>query len=131
MKTYRVYKHPDNPISVVVKVGFSWGAFLFGPLWFLLNKMWLNFALVAALSVGANLAFRNNHPATQTDALIFFGMYLSYLLVWFFIAKVANPLLCSELKDKGYVLQATVQAKNATYAREATAIESQSDDKDW
>jgi len=122
MKTYRIYKHPEKSLAMVVKVGFSWGAFFFGPLWFLFNKMWLNFALVATLSVAANLAFQNNHPANKTDALIFLGMYVLYLIVWFFIGKVANILLCSDLKAQGYVLQATVQAKNPSYAREAAAV---------
>jgi hypothetical protein len=124
MKTYRIYKHPEKSLAMVVKVGFSWGAFFFGPLWFLFNRMWLNFALVATLSAAANLAFRNNHPTTQADALIFFSMYILYFVAWFFIGKVANVLLCADLEAQGYALQATVQAKNATYARDATSIQS-------
>ena len=118
MKTFRVYSHPNKSGSVVVKVGFSWPAFILGPLWFLLNRMWLNFAIVTALAVGGNLYFSHFEPSTPGERLFFFGMYLLFLIAWFLIGKLANFLLCSDLQDQGYVLQATVQAKNVTGARD-------------
>jgi hypothetical protein len=118
MKTYRVYSHPNKPVSTVVKVGFSWPAFILGPLWFLLNKMWLNFAIVTALVVGSRMYFSHINPTTEGEKLLLSGMYLLYLVAWFLIGKLANFLLCSDLEDEGYVLQTTVQAKNVAGARD-------------
>ncbi|HKE39035.1 MAG TPA: primary-amine oxidase [Casimicrobiaceae bacterium] len=32
MRTFRIYAHPKQPVPMVVKVGWSWPAFIFGPL---------------------------------------------------------------------------------------------------
>lgn len=117
-KTWKVYARPGQAVPIVVKVGFSWAAFIFGPLWFLVNYMWLNFAMVAALVVGGNLYFRQQGPETGMESLLFVGMCVFYMVCWILIAKFANSLLAGELEDRGYRLLATVQAKNATYARE-------------
>ena len=57
MRTYRIYSHPNRPVPMVVKVGFSWPAIIFGPLWFLFNKMWLTAAIVVGFVVGTRLFF--------------------------------------------------------------------------
>lgn len=118
LKTFRVYAHPDQPVPIVVKVGFSWAAFIFGPLWFLVNRMWMNFAIVAALFGGGNLYFRHQHPSTEAGLLLFAGMYVLFFIAWFMIGKFANSLLAIDLEDKGYRLVATVKARNPTYARD-------------
>jgi hypothetical protein len=51
------------------------------------------------------------------------GLSLLYLLVWFFIGKLANFLLGTELEDRGYVLTNEVKAKNAVAAREEATRE--------
>ncbi|MGE5384831.1 MAG: DUF2628 domain-containing protein [Betaproteobacteria bacterium] len=121
LKTYGVYTHPDKPIPLVVKAGFSWGAFIFGPLWFLLNRMWLNFFLVTTLYVGGNLYFRFHQVDADLGAPLFIGMYFLYLLLWFLIGKFANSLLAADLEDRGYKRIATVMAENPAYAREEAA----------
>ncbi len=121
LKTYAVYVHPGKPVPVVVKAGFSWGAFIFGPLWFLLNRMWLNFFLVMTLYVGGNLYFRFNRVETDLGAPLFIGMYVLYLVLWFLIGKFANSLLAADLEDRGYKRIATVTAENPVYAREEAA----------
>lgn len=121
MKTYRVYSHPNRPVPMVVKVGFSWPAFIIGPLWFLVNKMWLNFAIVTAFIVSANLYFHHFKPSSQGEKLLDLGMALLALVGWFLIGKFANLLLCSDLEGRGYVLQATVKAKSTRTAREEFA----------
>lgn len=121
MKTYRVYVHPKKPTSVVVKVGFSWPAFIIGPLWFLLNGMWLKFLIVTAFFGGAHVYFQNapDNPWVALLALIYF-------IIWFSIGKWANALLGDELKTDGYEVIATVEANNTSEAREK-AVGSASD----
>lgn len=121
LTTYRIYSRPGQATPIVVKVGFSWAAFIFGPLWFLVNKMWLNFLIVATLFVGGNLYFHHHRPATNTESLLFASAYALYLLIWFAIGKLANSLLAADLEEKGYRLVATVAAKNSAYARDQAA----------
>ena len=117
-KTFLVYTRPDKPVPLVVKQGFSWGAFIFGPLWFLVHGMWTYFLIVAALYVGGNLYFQNHIARSQGEGWLMLGGGALYLLTWFCIGKLAHTLLSTALEDKGYRLIATVQAKNATYARD-------------
>ena len=117
LKTFRIYSRANNRAPIVVKVGFSWGAFIFGPLWLLVNQMWLNFLIVATFVVGANLYFHNNQPTTREEQILFLSMYVLSLFTWFLIGKFGNFLLSVDLESKGYKLVATVKAKNATYAR--------------
>lgn len=106
MKTYRVFVHPDRPAPVVVKDGFCWPAFLLGPLWFLVNGMWLNFLLVAMFFGGADMYFYSKPPSgLVTDMLA-----AVHLVVWILIGAFANWLLSAELVGKGYELRGNVQA---------------------
>jgi hypothetical protein len=130
MKTFRIYSHPKKSVPIVVKVGFSWPAFIFGPLWFLANKMWMYFAIVTVFAVGARLYFGGHEPSSDREALLMFGMSLLYFVGLFFIGKVANFLLSSGLEDQGYVLQRTVTAKNARTAREEAEKALQSSETD-
>jgi hypothetical protein len=118
VKTFRIYSHPNRPMPIVVKVGFSWPAFIFGPLWFLLNRMWLTAAIVIAFYVGERLFFRNFKPASPGGAYFRVLMDLLALVTWFLIARFANFLLCSDLEARGYVLRATVSAKDSRSARD-------------
>jgi len=118
MKTFRIYSHPKQPVPIVVKVGWSWPAFIFGPLWFLLNKMWLTAAVVVGLVVGERLFFQYLKPSSPGESLLFLGMLLLALVAWFLIGQFANFLLCSDLESRGYVLRGTVSAKSSRMARE-------------
>jgi hypothetical protein len=123
LKTYRVYAHPKRAASIVVKVGFSWAALVFGPLWFLVNRMWINSLFFISLVLGGRLHFQHFQPTNQTEDLMLLGMQFLYITAWILFSKFANSLLCSDLENKGYVLKATVKAKNPAYAREkATQI---------
>lgn len=118
MKTYRIYKHPKHPVSTVVKVGFSWPAFIIGPLWYLLNKMWLTFLLSVALFIGAPLVLRQfERPENRTEALIGLLLSVLYFIIWFITGKIANFLLGEELLRNGYSVVATVEARSADDAR--------------
>lgn len=46
---------PSRRAPVLVQEGFSWGAFLFGPLWLAANRLWLAAALWFAAAAAAAL----------------------------------------------------------------------------
>jgi len=119
LKTYRVYAHPARATRIVVRMGFNWAALIFGPLWFLLNKMWVNALIFVALILGNSLYVTHAaYPASTTDALINDVLLILYPVVWLLFSVLANTLLCSDLEGKGYALKATVRARNPAYARE-------------
>lgn len=106
MKTYRVFAHPEKPVPIVVKDGFCWPAFLLGPIWFLLNGMWLNFLLVGLFVGASNLFF----AAKLSGGFLTSLLVAVNLLVWILIGAFGNWLLAAELLGKGYVPRGTVQA---------------------
>lgn len=119
LKTYRVYAHPGRSTPVVVRSGFNWAALIFGPLWFLVNRMWVNALIFVTLFVGNALYVPNTHPVSEMELRIDDVMVFLYPVVWLLFSALANTLLCSDLEGKGYVLRATVRARNPAYAREA------------
>jgi hypothetical protein len=56
LKRYDTATDPDR--FVFVRDGFSWPAFLFGPLWMLRHRMWLVLVIYVALMVGVNAGLR-------------------------------------------------------------------------
>ena len=108
LKTFRIYSHPDRTRPIAVKVGFCWPAFLIGPLWFLVNRMWMTFLLLLVIVVGAHFALGRAH----------FGgaLFLLYLLTWLVTGFIANPLLASDLLSSGYIHRTTVQASSMSKA---------------
>jgi hypothetical protein len=56
LKRYDTAADPDR--FVFVRDGFSWPAFLFGPLWMLRHRMWLALLLYVALMIAAHVALR-------------------------------------------------------------------------
>jgi hypothetical protein len=114
LSVFRVYSRPDRTVPVVVKDGFSWPALIFGPLWFLLNRMWVNSVLVFSLEIGAQLYLGSRDADTWK--------WIFYLLARFLIGKWGNTLLCLDLENKGYARLATVSAKNPAYARAAALV---------
>ena len=91
---------------MVVKDGFCWPAFLIGPLWFLVNGMWLNFLLVSAFVVSSSLFF-----ASKLTGGSLYGLLAAVnAVVWILIGAFANWLLTAELQEQGYVQRGTVQA---------------------
>lgn len=119
LKTYRVYAHPRRKTSVVVRSGFSWAALIFGPLWFLVNRMWVNGLIFVALVIGSTLYAIHADPVSVSEHYIDALLLLLHPVVWLLFSALANTLLCSDLEGKGYALRATVRARNPAYAREA------------
>lgn len=50
MKSWTVHLKPDRP-PVLLREGWSWGAFVFGPFWLLVRRAWLPAVLWLAFSV--------------------------------------------------------------------------------
>ena len=117
LKTFRIYSHPDKPRPIAIKVGFCWPAFLIGPLWFLLNRMWVTFLLVLVIVVGADFVLTRAHFGG--------GLFLLYLITWLVIGFIANPLLASDLLSNGYVHRTTVQASSMSKASDKALQETE------
>lgn len=117
LRTYGIYIRQGSPVPVVVKVGFSWGALFFGPLWYLFNRMWLNFAMMTCLYASGKLIFLNDRLNSTEDDGLGIAIASLYLGAWVLSAWFANLLLAGDLKTKGYKLAATIKARNTSYAR--------------
>ena len=116
LRTFRRYQHPSGNKIMIVKEGFSWGAFIFGPLWFLVHRLWFVALVTTALSIGGQTFFVSRLISGRGAALYWlFG--LAYWALWILIGRIANGLLCAEIEARGYVLDSVVRAANATDAR--------------
>jgi hypothetical protein len=115
LRTFHLYTHSKRrPTVVAVKQGFSWSAFVVGPLWFLFNGMWLTFALSAMFIWGAPLVIRSfDDPASSSASGLQLLVAAVFLSVWVFSGLIANFLLGEELKRKGYAAGPAVHARSA------------------
>jgi len=121
-KTYQIYRNPKRlPAVVAVKKGFSWSAFLIGPLWFLLNGMWLTFLLSVSFTWGAPLAIQSlESPSISNAAGLQSLVSAACFAIWVFTGTVANFLLGEELKRKGYEAGPSVRARSVGEAIDAS-----------
>ena len=104
----KVPRHPDD-LYVLVKDGFSWPAFFFGPLWALTNRLWVVGALLIAAMIGIGMipsAFDGG------DALASALTFALALLLGFH----GNDVRQWSLERAGYELSAIVAGSNLTDA---------------
>jgi hypothetical protein len=105
MRIYTAYvRHggldPDRDV-VLVKEGFSWPAFLFGPLWALARRLWLAAAgFTLALGLVEALALVVEADPTAWSALT---LIVSAALGW-----IGNDLRRRKLERQGFVFQGVV-----------------------
>jgi hypothetical protein len=93
-------RHPDGK-TAIVGVGFSWEAFIFGPLWALVKRQWFLFMLLILLLVPINLALDFVEQAKNTVAMIA-GLVL--LLGYMFVCGLyGNRWQKYSLERKGYI----------------------------
>ncbi len=88
MPRYSVYENTQNGHQEKVKDGFNWGAFFFGPLWYLFNNMvarGLGYLLIA-IAVGA------------------FTFGLGGVVVWIIAGVTANKDLTNRYLQAGWRL---------------------------
>jgi hypothetical protein len=93
-------RHPNGK-TAIVGVGFSWAAFIFGPLWALVKRQWLLFILLILLLVPINLALDLAEQAKNGAAMIA-GLVL--LLGYMFICGLyGNRWQKRFLERRGYI----------------------------
>lgn len=111
LRIFQMYRHEARkPNLVAVKQGFSWAAFIIGPLWFLLNGMWLTFLLSISFTWCAPLVIRSFGNGSASVQLLVVG---AFFVGWVFTGVVANFLLGEELKRRGYSVGLLVRARSA------------------
>jgi hypothetical protein len=97
MKTYSalVKKNSQEEVEdlILLKEGFSWRAFIFGPLWFLYHKMWMEVAVLIAINFAFALLSK---ISSDLDKIL---LEISFL---FIVALNANYWLNDRLRSKGY-----------------------------
>ena len=87
VKVYTVHMRrfgidPDTDIQLI-KEGFSWGAFLFGPLWALWNGLWLSAIVLFAAQIVTGMAAALISPAPVVASLVGFGLQMLFAMVAF------------------------------------------------
>jgi len=102
VKYWSVHLRPENRLSppILVREGFSWGAFLFGPLWLLVHRAWIPAVLVIAANVLA--------AALAPADMMAFLLFAIGLLVGF----SGNDLRRFSLERQGYLLRHVVVARD-------------------
>lgn len=107
MRAYTAHLAPNRE-PVLLLEGFSWGAFLFGPVWLLLRRAWIPALLYVAVGI---LAGSRLVPSWAT------------LVVWTAMAVLAGILgrdwVRWSLERRGYREEAVLAARDsdAAYAR--------------
>jgi hypothetical protein len=118
MKIFTVHAPRDPVDSQVlaervrfVPEGFCWGAFFFGPLWLLWNRLWLGLAgWIAAIAIVGLLGALGLRPAAS------FGLVL---LIDYFLGLEGNGLLASSLRGRGLLLSDVVAASGCEAAEQS------------
>ncbi|MGE0211702.1 MAG: DUF2628 domain-containing protein [Parvibaculaceae bacterium] len=62
--------------AILVKQGFSWPAFLFGPFWLLFKRMWIVFVLFLALAAGLTALGLAGWVPDDAVTVLGFGLHL-------------------------------------------------------
>ncbi len=101
-------RHPEE-MYVLVKDGFSWPAFFFGPLWALANRLWVVGALLIVLLIGIDVLARTMDGGDALQARLLLG---PALLLGFH----GNDLRQWSLQRAGYELTAIVGGADITDA---------------
>lgn len=105
MKNRILLKHA-NGRSVFVRVGFSWAAFIFGPLWALAKRQWLLFLMLTLTLIPLNLIL-DIAESTKNLSFVVFGyvLVIGYMIV---CGVYGNRWLKRSLERKGYVNESSV-----------------------
>ena len=109
MRMYTAYvRHggldPDRDV-VLVKEGFSWPAFVFGPLWALTRRLWsaaAAFALALAASEALVYAIELD-PTAQTTLMLGISMVFGW---------IGNDLRRRHLERQGFIFRGVVAGDN-------------------
>ena len=103
MKIWTAHLREDRPPELL-REGFSWGAFFFGPLWLAAHRAWVPAGLVFAAAVA--LAVFLSTPK----------LLLAWLLGSWLMGVFGNDLRRWALHVRGYTLTHVVAARDADSA---------------
>ena len=103
MTVFTVHEPPSPPADridraeqlVFVKDGFSWGAFLLGPVWLLANRLWWAAFVYIGILVLASLALKSLGAADGWSSLLVLGLNA-------IIAFEAHVLKVVKLEQEGW-----------------------------
>lgn len=110
MKQYNLYLHNSGRFEAqAVKLGWSWPAFLFGPLWALAKKLWLHAIGFIVAVVAAQFLFLS--VAADNPAYDYVPQLLPWALSILFGAK-GNIWRERSLCSRGYALTGSAAANN-------------------
>lgn len=112
MKTFNVYRHPDQGFEAV-KVGFSWPALSAGLIWMLAKQLWglsaLWIALYVSLSLVESGAGESESGGSQT--LVYLHLVAGYFVLSLLPGFKGNEWREKNLVKRGFELRGTVQAE--------------------
>jgi hypothetical protein len=99
--TKYTYLHAPNAKVIKIKTGFSWTAFLFGPLWALVKSAWNLFMLLAVVFIFLIFIDETFVQKSKNIPLLLcmFAAYLAYMIV---CGRKGNEWLLKEFESKGY-----------------------------
>ena len=99
MNGYTVHLKPGEP-PVLLKEGWSWGCFLFGPIWFAGQRVWVPAAVQLAIVIGVSLLAP---PVVR-------GLLLLALAV--LAGLMGRDVVRWALEQRGYLLAHVVAARD-------------------
>lgn len=106
MRVYSVEMRPaaaGDPDVALVKEGFSWAAFFFGPLWFLWHRLWV--ALILYIATNALIGIAMTVFEANELQQLFIVLAFTLLVGWH-----ANDFRRWTLRRHGYVCRDIVAA---------------------
>lgn len=114
MRVYTVHEPPNPPAGlreraerlVFVREGFSWAAALFGPLWMLVNRMWLVLIGFIVLQVALEVALAGLRASSE-------WMTIAFLAVQIALGFEAAGLRRWTLARKGWRMAGSVTGESA------------------
>jgi hypothetical protein len=99
VRTYTAHIKPGRP-PILVRESWSWGAFLFGPLWLLAHRAWIP----AALELAAAILLARLAP-DRLQAPAFLGLALT-------VGLLGRDMVRWQLARRGYALAHVVAARD-------------------
>jgi len=114
MKQYNLYvRNSHNLAAQAVKLGWSWPAFFFGPLWALAKRLWLHaFGIFAAVYGTIFLAF----SLEDDNSALVLAPPVVTIALWLFFGAKGNAWRERNLHSRGYALVKGVSAESAESA---------------
>jgi hypothetical protein len=117
MKAFNVYRHPLRGVEAV-KVGFSWPAATFGPVWMLVKNLWaiLGLWLAGFLALALVESLVERFELSGTTALVYLLIAAGYFALALIPGFKGNAWRERNLIQQGFEKLGSVQAETAETA---------------